>query len=125
MRSHWIQLLLMPMRPHLIQLRPIQIRTPIRIRTAIRIWRVSTPFRRSSWQNDIGSRNSRKKGQVPLCRNTSTSLPMEQHATCKFTIKLYHNDKGYYVSPKHGNGIHSNHQYVKSTNNTYGLKLLL
>ena len=42
--SHWIQLLLTPTRPHLIQLPPIQIRTPIRIRTAIRIRRVSTPL---------------------------------------------------------------------------------
>ena len=72
------------------------------------------PLRKQFWQND--GRNTRKKGPVPLRRNTATSLPMELHATCKFAIKLYHDNEGYYVSPKYGYAIHSHHQYIEGTN---------
>lgn len=79
-------------------------------------------LRNKTWKFD--SKNSRKKGPVPLCRNTSTSLPMEPGSTCKFSVKLYHDNKGYYISTRYGNAVHSNHPSIAATNNCFGLKLL-
>lgn len=80
------------------------------------------PFRKQTWQND--SRNSRPRGSEPLRRKTTTSLPTELGDTCKFAVKLYHDNKGYYISTKFGNALHSNHQSIEPTNNCYNLKLL-
>jgi hypothetical protein len=76
------------------------------------------PLMKQSLQSN--DRNPRKRGPIPLRRNTSTSLPMDPDETCKFAIKLYHDDKGYYVCPKYGCAIHSNHQSIEATNNCYG-----
>lgn len=67
-------------------------------------------FKKVAWKYD--SRNSRSKGSKPLLRNTSTSLPMTSDETCKFAIKVYHDCKSYFVSPRFGCAIQLHHPYI-------------
>ena len=66
-------------------------------------------YRLSSITNDRKNQRKGHKGRVASHRTNTVRRLSKNDVRCPLLISVYHNDSGYYIKPKPGNGYHQYH----------------